>query len=307
MQPPTSQNPEVPGLKDAPAPSLRDRLFVAMQYALPQHFLSRIVMGITRIRFRPIKNLLIRSFMRHFKPNMSEAAQTNPLLYPSFNAFFIRHLQASARPTDLDPTMVVAPVDGTISQIGPLVGSKIIQAKGHDYSLEALFDGAPEWAQRFQGGTFATLYLAPYNYHRIHMPLAGTLRAAWYVPGKLFSVNAVTAAAVPGLFARNERVVCVFEENERAFAMVLVGALFVGSINTVWHGDVAPRRPRVKVDLPLVGTGRTPLRLAKGAEMGRFNMGSTVITLFQPGMMEWLPRYRPGNLIDVGRMIARLK
>lgn len=307
MQPPTSQNPEVPGLKDAPAPSLRDRLFVAMQYALPQHFLSRIVMGITRIRFRPIKNLLIRSFMRHFKPNMSEAAQTNPLLYPSFNAFFIRHLQASARPTDLDPTMVVAPVDGTISQIGPLVGSKIIQAKGHDYSLEALFDGAPEWAQRFQGGTFATLYLAPYNYHRIHMPLAGTLRAAWYVPGKLFSVNAVTAAAVPGLFAKNERVVCVFEENERAFAMVLVGALFVGSINTVWHGDVAPRRPRVKVDLPLVGTGRTPLRLAKGAEMGRFNMGSTVITLFQPGMMEWLPRYRPGNLIDVGRMIARLK
>ena len=307
MQPPTSQNPEVPGLKDAPAPSLRDRLFVAMQYALPQHFLSLIVMGITRIRFRPIKNLLIRSFMRHFKPNMSEAAQTNPLLYPSFNAFFIRHLQASARPTDLDPTMVVAPVDGTISQIGPLVGSKIIQAKGHDYSLEALFDGAPEWAQRFQGGTFATLYLAPYNYHRIHMPLAGTLRAAWYVPGKLFSVNAVTAAAVPGLFARNERVVCVFEENERAFAMVLVGALFVGSINTVWHGDVAPRRPRVKVDLPLVGTGRTPLRLAKGAEMGRFNMGSTVITLFQPGMMEWLPRYRPGNLIDVGRMIARLK
>ena len=264
-------------------------------------------MGITRIRFRPIKNLLIRSFMRHFKPNMSEAAQTNPLLYPSFNAFFIRHLQASARPTDLDPTMVVAPVDGTISQIGSLVGSKIIQAKGHDYSLEALFDGAPEWAQRFQGGTFATLYLAPYNYHRIHMPLAGTLRAAWYVPGKLFSVNAVTAAAVPGLFARNERVVCVFEENERAFAMVLVGALFVGSINTVWHGDVAPRRPRVKVDLPLVGTGRTPLRLAKGAEMGRFNMGSTVITLFQPGMMEWLPRYRPGNLIDVGRMIARLK
>ncbi len=294
-------------MKAGAAPSLRDRLFVAMQYALPQHFLSRIVMGITRIRFRPIKNLLIRSFVRHFKPNMSEAAQTNPLLYPSFNAFFIRHLQASARPTDLDPTMVVAPVDGTISQIGRLDGSKIIQAKEHDYTLEALFDGAPEWEPRFQGGTFATLYLAPYNYHRIHMPLAGTLRAAWYVPGKLFSVNAVTAAAVPGLFAKNERVVCVFEENERVFAMVLVGALFVGSISTVWHGDVAPRRPRVKVDLPLVGTGRTPLRLAKGAEMGRFNMGSTVITLFQPDMMEWLPRYRPGNLIDVGRMLARLK
>ena len=308
MQHPTSQSPDVPGVKAGSEPSLRDRLFVAMQYLLPQHFLSRIVMGITRIRFRPVKNLLIRSFMRHFKPNMNEAAQPNPLLYPSFNAFFIRQLQASARPTDLDPTVAVAPVDGTISQIGRLDGSKIIQAKGHDYSLDALFDGAPEWTPRFQGGTFATLYLAPYNYHRIHMPVAGTLRAAWYVPGKLFSVNAVTAAAVPGLFARNERVVCVFEdEAARAFAMVLVGALFVGSISTVWHGDVAPRRPRVKADLPLVGTARIPLRLSKGAEMGRFNMGSTVITLFQPGMMEWLPRYHPGDLIDVGRMLARLK
>jgi phosphatidylserine decarboxylase len=306
VQPPTSPNLDTPGVKAASAPSLRERLFVAMQYLLPQHFLSRIVLGVTRIRLRPVKNLLIRSFVKHFKPNMSEAAQTNPLLYPSFNAFFTRHLQAGARPTDLDPSVVIAPVDGTISQIGRLEGSKIIQAKGHDYTLEALFDGAPEWAQRFQGGTFATLYLAPYNYHRIHMPLAGTLRAAWFVPGKLFSVNAVTAAAVPGLFARNERVVCVFEENQRAFAMVLVGALFVGSIGTVWHGDVSPRRPHVKVDLPLEA-GRIPLRLAKGAEMGRFNMGSTVITLFQPGMMEWLPRYQPGDLIDVGRMLAKLK
>jgi phosphatidylserine decarboxylase len=306
VQPPTSPNLDSPGVKAESAPSLRDRLFVAMQYLLPHHFLSRIVLGVTRIRLAPVKNLLIRSFVKHFKPNMSEAAQTNPLLYPSFNAFFTRHLQAGARPTDLDPSVVIAPVDGTISQIGRLDGSKIIQAKGHDYTLEALLDGAPEWARRFQGGTFATLYLAPYNYHRIHMPLAGTLRAAWFVPGKLFSVNAVTAAAVPGLFARNERVVCVFEENQRAFAMVLVGALFVGSIGTVWHGDVSPRRPHVKVDLPLEA-GRIPLRLAKGAEMGRFNMGSTVITLFQPGMMEWLPRYHSGDLIDVGRMLAKLQ
>ena len=308
MQPPISQNPDAPGVKAVPGPSLRDRLFVAMQYLLPQHFLSRIVLGVTRIRFRPVKNQLIRGFMRHFKPNMSEAAQTNALLYPSFNAFFTRQLQAGARSTDMDPGVVVAPVDGTISQIGRLEGSKIIQAKGHDYTLEALFDGAPEWAERFRGGTFATLYLAPYNYHRIHMPLTGTLRGAWFVPGKLFSVNAVTASAVPGLFARNERVVCVFEDDaQRAFAMVLVGALFVGSIGTVWHGDVSPRRPHVKADLPLTATGRTPLRLAKGAEMGRFNMGSTVITLFQPDMMDWLPRYRPADLIDVGRMLARLK
>jgi phosphatidylserine decarboxylase len=314
-----------PDTRDSGAPStpsLRDRLFVALQHVLPQHFLSRLVLRTTRIRLRPVKNLLIRSFVRGFRPNMSEAAQPNPLLYPSFNAFFTRALRHGARPIDIDPGVLVAPVDGTISQIGRLDGSSIPQAKGHDYSLEALFDGSPEWAQRFAGGAFATLYLAPYDYHRIHMPVAGTLRSAWYVPGHLFSVNAVTAAAVPGLFAENERVVCVFEagprtagENGRpgqaergppAFAMVLVGALFVGSIATVWHGDVTPRNPRLRADLPL-DASRTPLRLSKGMEMGRFNMGSTVILLLQPDMLEWLPKFVPGTKIEVGRMLARLK
>jgi phosphatidylserine decarboxylase len=287
-------------------PPLRDRLFVAMQHALPQHFLSRIVLRATRIRLRPVKNLLIRSFLRGFKPNMSEASQPNPLQYPSFNAFFTRALRPGARPTDIDPGALVSPVDGTVSQIGRLDGSKLLQAKGHDYTLEALLDGAPEWAQRFKGGAFATLYLAPYNYHRIHMPIAGTLRAAWYVPGKLFSVNAVTAAAVPGLFAKNERVVCVFEDGPRAFAMVLVGALFVGSIATVWHGDITPCSPRQRVDLPL-DPSRSPLRLSKGAEMGRFNMGSTVILLLPPDTLDWLPRFATGSRIEVGQMLARLK
>ena len=301
-----------------PARSLRDRLFVAMQHALPQHFLSRIVLRVTRIRLRPVKNLLIRSFLRGFKPNMSEASQPNPLQYPSFNAFFTRTLRAGARPIDIDPGVLVSPVDGTVSQIGRLDGTKLLQAKGHDYTLEALLDGAPEsplgtsplprlqWVERFKGGAFATLYLAPYNYHRIHMPLAGTLRAAWFVPGKLFSVNAVTAAAVPGLFAKNERVVCVFEDGPRAFAMVLVGALFVGSISTVWHGDVAPRSPHERVDLPLA-TSRSPLKLSKGAEMGRFNMGSTVILLLPPDMLDWLPKFATGTRIEVGQMLARLK
>jgi phosphatidylserine decarboxylase len=293
-------------MSDMPAPSLRDRLFVAMQHALPQHFLSRIVLRATRIRFRPFKNLLIRSFVRSFKPKMSEAAQPNPLQYESFNAFFTRALNHGARPIDIDPTMLVSPVDGAVSQIGRLDGSKIIQAKGHDYTLEALLDGAPQWAERFKGGNFATLYLAPFNYHRIHMPIAGTLRAAWYVPGDLFSVNTVTAAAVPGLFARNERVVCVFEDGARVFAMVLVGALFVGSISTVWHGDVAPRRPRTRVDLPLESL-RASLKLNKGAEMGQFNMGSTVILLTAPDMLDWLPRYTTGSVVEVGRMLARLK
>lgn len=314
---PMGQPDSFPDTRDigaAAAPSLRDRLFIALQHALPQHFLSRLVLRVTRIRLRPLKNLLIRSFMRGFQPNMSEAAQPNPLLYPSFNAFFTRALRHGARPIDIDPGALISPVDGTISQIGRLDGSRILQAKGHDYTLETLFDGSPEWARRFSGGAFATLYLAPYNYHRIHMPIAGTLRAAWYVPGHLYSVNAVTAAAVAGLFAKNERVVCVFEEGTvgpdgppgRAFAMVLVGALFVGSISTVWHGDVTPRRPRQRVDLPL-DTTRVPLRLSKGAEMGRFNMGSTVILLLQPDMLDWLPKFVPGTKIEVGRMLARLK
>ena len=293
-----------------PLPSLRDRLFVAMQHALPQHFLSRIVLRVTRIRLKPFKNLLIRSFLRGFKVNMSEAAQPNPLQYPSFNAFFTRSLRAGARPIDIDPSMLVSPVDGTVSQIGRLDGSKLLQAKGHDYTLEALLDGAPEWAEGYKGGAFATLYLAPYNYHRIHMPLAGTLRAAWFVPGKLFSVNAVTAAAVPGLFAKNERVVCVFDcvvdGRPRSFAMVLVGALFVGSIATVWHGDVAPRTPHERVDLPL-DASRSPLKLSKGAEMGRFNMGSTVILLLPPDMLDWLPKFASGTRIEVGQMLARLR
>ena len=293
-----------------PAPSLRDRLFVAMQYALPQHFLSRIVLHLTRIRLRPLKNLLIKSFLRGFTPNMSEASQPNPTQYPSFNAFFTRSLRAGARPIDIDPGVLVSPVDGTVSQIGRLDGSKLLQAKGHDYTLEALLAGAPEMAEGFKGGAFATLYLAPYNYHRIHMPLAGTLRAAWFVPGKLFSVNAVTAAAVPGLFAKNERVVCVFDcvvdGRPRSFAMVLVGALFVGSIATVWHGDVAPRSPHERVDLPL-DTSHSPLKLSKGAEMGRFNMGSTVILVLPPDMLDWMPKFVSGTRIEVGQMLARLR
>ena len=310
MQPPTYPSPELREVSIPPAPSWRDRLFVAMQHVLPQHFLSRIVLRVTRIRLRPVKNLLIKSFLRGFKVNMSEASQPNPLQYPSFNAFFTRSLRAGARPIDIDPSMLVSPVDGTVSQIGRLDGSKLLQAKGHDYTLEALLAGAPEWAERFKGGAFATLYLAPYNYHRIHIPLAGTLRAAWFVPGKLFSVNAVTAAAVPGLFAKNERVVCVFDcvvnDQPRSFAMVLVGALFVGSIATVWHGDVAPRSPHERVDLPL-DPSRSPLRLSKGAEMGRFNMGSTVILVLPPDMLDWMPKFASGTRVEVGQMLARLR
>jgi phosphatidylserine decarboxylase len=297
-------------LSSGSPPTLRERLFVAMQYMIPQHLLSRLVYHLTRSRYIPLKNALIRSFMRGFHPDMSEAARPDPLSYASFNEFFTRALRPGARPVDPDSSPLVSPVDGAISQIGRLDGSQIPQAKGHSYSIQALLgsDGTcaqPDWPAAFVGGSFATLYLAPFNYHRIHMPLAGTLRAAWYVPGKLFSVNAVTAAAVPGLFARNERIVCIFEDGPLLFAVVLVGALFVGSMETVWHGEITPRRPRRLLELPL-DTTRAPLRLDKRAEMGRFNMGSTVILVLPPDTIDWVPAARPGNEISVGRSLARL-
>jgi phosphatidylserine decarboxylase len=285
---------------------LLDRLFVASQYLLPQHFLSRLVYRLTRSRSPRVKNALIKSFIRGFSPDMSDALQRDPFAYASFNEFFTRALRPGARPT-AQRGVLVSPVDGAISQIGRLDGSQMMQAKGHSYSLERLLDcGDTEthWASAFVGGCFATLYLAPFNYHRIHMPLDGTLRAAWYVPGRLFSVNAVTAASVPALFTRNERIVCIFEDGSRLFALVLVGALFVGSMETVWHGEVTPRSPRKYLELPL-DTARAPLRLGTGDEMGRFNMGSTVILITPPNMIEWLSTVQAGDRISVGQPLGR--
>jgi phosphatidylserine decarboxylase len=292
-------------MSEAAPDSLQARLFVALQYLLPQHLLSRLVHWVTRSRVRWVKNALIDNFVVNFHPEMSEAAQSEPLEFASFNEFFTRALRPEVRPPDPDPNTLVSPVDGTISQIGALDGSWLVQAKGLAYTLESLLAAEPSWSALFQGGTFATLYLAPYNYHRIHMPRAGTLRAAWYVPGALFSVNTTTAASVPGLFARNERIVCVFEDGALQFALVMVGALFVGSMSTVWHGDVTPRSPRRAIQLPLEGA-LSPLALTRGAELGRFNMGSTVILLLPPGRASWLPALAPGGTIRVGQALAHL-
>jgi phosphatidylserine decarboxylase len=289
------------------SPSIRERLFVASQYVLPQHFLSRIVYRLTRSRSPAVKNALISNFMRGFHPDMTDALQPDPMAYASFNEFFTRALRSGTRPIDADDGVLVSPVDGTVSQVGRLDGSQIIQAKGLTYPVQSLLDSGPSpWAPRFSDGCFATLYLAPFNYHRIHMPLAGTLRAAWYVPGRLFSVNAATAASVPCLFARNERVVCIFEDGPRLFAMVLVGALFVGSMDTVWHGEITPRSPRKWLELPLDPT-RAPLRLAKGAEMGRFNMGATVILILPRDAIDWLPTVKPRDKISMWQPLARVR
>jgi phosphatidylserine decarboxylase len=281
------------------------RLLVALQYLLPQHFLSRLVYSLARSRARWVKNALIDNFVVRYGPDLSEAAEPDPLRYESFNAFFTRALRAGARPVDPDPAVLVSPVDGSISQIGRLDGSWLVQAKGHAYTLEALLAHDGAWAELFRGGAFATLYLAPVNYHRVHMPLPGTLRAAWYLPGALFSVNATTAASVPGLFARNERLVCVFGEGPLSFALVLVGALFVGSMSTVWHGEVTPRSPRRRADLPL-DMARAALTLERGAEVGRFNMGSTVILLLPPARSSWGASLAPGRPVRVGERLATL-
>ena len=282
-------------------PTLGARLFVLMQYLLPQHALSRLVWRITRSQRLTLKNYLIARFVRHFRPNMSDAQQSVPLAYVSFNEFFTRALRSGARPLAAAPSLIVAPVDGTISAIGRIHGSALLQAKGHSYSLAALLAGPAALSERFIDGAFATLYLAPYNYHRIHMPADGTLTAAWYVPGRLFSVNATTAAAVTGLFARNERIVCVFADGAFSFALVLVGALFVGSMSTHWHGEVTPRSRR---PCELRAAPGADLRLPKGAEFARFNMGSTVILLLPRGQADWLEGFAAGAQIRVGQALA---
>jgi phosphatidylserine decarboxylase len=282
------------------------RLFVGLQYLLPQHLLSAVVHWLARVQLSWVKNALIDNFIVNYRPDMAEAEESDPRKYASFNAFFTRSLRPGARTVDPSPATLVSPVDGTVSQIGRTDGSSLVQAKGLTYSLESLLDeAAPAWAPVFRDGAFATLYLAPNNYHRIHMPLAGTLQAAWYVPGQLFSVNATTAAQVPALFARNERVVCVFSDGTLSFALVLVGALFVGSMSTVWHGDVTPRSPRVRANLA-IDFVRAGLRLDKGAEMGRFNMGSTVILLLPPGRSEWQGELAAGSAIRMGQALAHL-
>ena len=279
---------------------LRARMFVAMQYLLPQHGLSRSVLWATRVRTPWFKNSLIRGFLKLFSVEMGEAVQTDPYRYATFNDFFTRALRPDARPIAAAADDIASPVDGRVSECGAIEGDSLLQAKGRRYTLAELLAGQP-WAARFAGGSFATIYLAPFNYHRIHMPLGGRLLETVFVPGRLFSVNDATAQRVPRLFARNERVLTLFEGEFGAFAVVLVGALNVGSIATVWAGDVTPAARRIITRLP-----SPDIALAKGAERGRFNMGSTVILLFEPRRAAWDPALRAGSVVRLGQSLGRL-
>jgi phosphatidylserine decarboxylase len=279
---------------------VRARLFVWFQHALPHHRLSRLVLAATRVRTPWFRNLLIRGFLALFEVDMSEAAETDPYRYASFNEFFTRALRTGARPIASGAAELACPVDGRVSECGLLEGDSLLQAKGRHYSVIDLLAGQ-DWAARFRGGSFATIYLAPFNYHRVHMPARGRLLDTVYVPGRLFSVNEATARRVPRLFARNERVLALFEGEFGHFAVVLVGALNVGSMATVWAGDITPAARRMIAHIPAPATV-----LDKGAELGRFNMGSTVIVLFQPGRVRWRPALAAGTAVRMGECLGEL-
>jgi phosphatidylserine decarboxylase len=252
-----------------------------------------------------VKNLFINWFRQRYQVDMSQALQPDPEAYEHFNAFFTRALKPDARPLDNTPGAILSPADGAISQLGPIEQGRIFQAKGRSYSLNTLLGGDAARAQQFINGQFATIYLSPRDYHRVHMPIAGTLRESIYIPGDLYSVNQVTAAGVDNLFARNERLVAIFDTELGPMAMVLVGAMIVAGIETVWNGQVAPlpRQPLVLDAAP----GQKQVQLAAGEEMGRFKLGSTVILLFGPEVMGWAEQLAAGDAVVMGRSIGQAR
>ena len=283
---------------------MSDRLAALLQHLLPKQALTRFAGLVAAWRGGAATTALIRWFVGRYSVNMAEAAETRIEAYPSFNEFFTRALKPGARP--LADAEWLCPVDGAISQFGKINGDQVFQAKGHAYSTTALVGGDAALAAPYADGWFATLYLSPRDYHRIHMPCAGTLRRTIHVPGDLFSVNPTTARGVPGLFARNERVVCIFDDAQgRPFVLVLVGATIVGSMATVWQGVINPPRPG------LVREWRhddAPVHLERGAEMGRFLLGSTVVMLFTAEAMRDRhanPAWAPGGAIRMGEAMAR--
>ncbi|HEX6592506.1 MAG TPA: archaetidylserine decarboxylase [Moraxellaceae bacterium] len=285
------------------SPESRDKLLTLIQYFVPQHLLSRVVGWVAETRIDWIKNTFIGNFARHYGVNMAEAVEENPLAYENFNAFFTRALKDGARPIDADAQSIVCPADGAVSQLGDIRGDAVFQAKGHYYSLVELLGGSSERAQPFVDGKFATIYLSPKDYHRVHMPFTGTLREMVHVPGDLFSVNTRTAENVPRLFARNERVVAIFDTEIGPMAVVLVGAMIVASVETVWAGIVAPAQRQVR-STDYRGDNRPPIVLEKGAELGRFRLGSTAIVCFGPGVAEWLPAFRDGSPTRMGERLG---
>ncbi|KRD55991.1 phosphatidylserine decarboxylase [Acidovorax sp. Root275] len=279
---------------------MSDRLAVLPQYLMPKQAMTTLAGKFASAQLGSLTTSVIRRFVARYNVNMAEAANPDITSYASFNDFFTRALRPGARP--LATADLICPVDGAISQLGPIAKDQVFQAKGHTYSTTALVGGDAAAAARFDNGHFATLYLSPRDYHRIHMPCAGELTRMVHVPGDLFSVNPTTARGVPGLFARNERVVCFFESAQGPFVLVLVGATIVGSMATVWHGQVNPPRTGT---LRQWDYAKGQVSLRQGEEMGRFLLGSTVVMLFPAGPLQFNPQWAPTRPIQLGEAMAQ--
>ena len=284
---------------------LKDSLFAAWQYPVPHHLLSRALGLLTHAENRWIKLAFMRLIIKRFGINMDEALEQDLNQYKHFNAFFTRALKADARSIVKESDKLACPVDGFVSQMGLIKQDQIFQAKGHNYSLGTLLGGDDKWAKQFVNGEFATLYLSPKDYHRIHMPCDAKLKEMRHVPGRLFSVNPKTVRTVPGLFARNERVVCLFNTPVGPMSMILVGAIFVASIETVWSGVITPPTQK-EIQTSIYGEGFQKVGLRKGQEMGRFNMGSTVILLFGKDKMKWVEGLNSETHVQLGQEIGTI-
>jgi phosphatidylserine decarboxylase len=282
--------------------AIKETLTTLPQYILPHHLLSQIMSHFTHCENKAWKNLMISQIIKFYHVNMADAQQEDINAYRSFNHFFTRALKDSVRPMTGLKNGIACPADGAVSQAGVIQAGDIFQAKGKSFTVTQLLGGDSQRAAPFEDGLFTTVYLSPKDYHRLHMPITGRLKEMIHIPGRLFSVNAATANSVPRLFARNERVVCIFDTEIGEMALVLVGAIFVSSVETVWHGVVTP--PTIREVRSWKYTENAPV-LKKGAEMGRFNMGSTIIVLFGKDKAQWLPEFVAGKAVNMGELIGQ--
>ncbi|EAZ99278.1 archaetidylserine decarboxylase [Marinobacter sp. ELB17] len=288
---------------------MMEKLFVLSQYIAPQLSLSRLAGRMANSTGTPaLRHRFIRWFINRYGVNMSEAENSDPDAYDSFNDFFTRALKPGLRPIEGNESTLVSPVDGCVSQLGNINGGRIFQAKGQSFSLLELLGGDQQRADIFAEGEFATIYLAPGDYHRIHMPMAGQLREMVHVPGRLFSVNPATAAIIPNLFARNERVVCMFDTATGPMALVLVGAMIVGSVETPWAGVVKPGAAPGDGGVSQQSySGEQALKFARGEEMGRFRLGSTVVMVMPKGRTQWSNAQKPGKKVKLGEIFGEVE
>jgi phosphatidylserine decarboxylase len=300
------EQPNSPPSRRPDEATVSDHLRNLPQYLYPQRLISRWVHGLTRVQTPWFRDLLIRNFIKRFGVDMNEAVDTDPGAYIDFNQFFTRPLRPDARPLAIGEGVLACPVDGFVSQAGTIDEDSLFQAKGRTFSLIQLLGGDVECARPFRHGCFATFYLSPRDYHRVHMPARGLLRKMIHIPGRLFSVSPLTTRVVPRLFVRNERVITIFDTQAGPMAMILVGAINVSSIETVWAGTITPAQGKQIRHWNYPTSGSQAVILEKGEEMGRFNMGSTVIVLFGQGAVRWDPAIHPNAIVRMGQRLGEM-